>query len=104
VDGISGINDETDRSGMRIVIEIKKDANANVVLNRLYKNSQLQSSFSVNNIALVKGRPQLLNLKDMIRYFVDHRHEVVVRRTKFELAKAQKRAHPRRIDHRGEQH
>ncbi|MEI4896599.1 DNA gyrase subunit A, partial [Klebsiella pneumoniae] len=79
VDGISGINDETDRSGMRIVIEIKKDANANVVLNRLYKNSQLQSSFSVNNIALVKGRPQLLNLKDMIRYFVDHRHEVVVR-------------------------
>ncbi len=93
VDGISGINDETDRSGMRIVIEIKKDANANVVLNRLYKNSQLQSSFSVNNIALVKGRPQLLNLKDMIRYFVDHRHEVVVRRTKFELAKAQKRAH-----------
>lgn len=93
IDGISNINDETDRSGMRIVIDIKKDANANVVLNHLYKNSQLQYSFSVNNIALVNGRPQLLTLRDMIKYFVEHRHEVVVRRTKFELAKAQKRAH-----------
>lgn len=93
VEGISNINDESDRQGMRIVIEIKKEANAKVVLNRLFKNSQLQSSFSVNNIALVKGRPQLLTLKDMIHYFVEHRHEVVVRRTRHELAEAEKRAH-----------
>ncbi|MCR5298668.1 MAG: DNA gyrase subunit A [Paludibacteraceae bacterium] len=93
VEGISNINDESDRQGMRIVIDIKKEANAKVVLNRLFKNSQLQSSFSVNNIALVKGRPQLLTLKDMIHYFVEHRHEVVVRRTRFELAEAEKRAH-----------
>lgn len=93
VEGISNINDESDRDGMRIVIEIKRDANSNVVLNKLFKYSALQSSFSVNNIALVKGRPRTLNLKDLIHYFVDHRHEVVVRRTQFELAEAKKRAH-----------
>lgn len=93
IEGISHINDESDREGMRIVIDIKRDANSNVVLNKLYKMTALQSSFSVNNIALVNGRPRMLNLKDLIRYFVDHRHEVVVRRTKFELAEAQKRAH-----------
>ncbi len=93
IEGISNINDESDRDGMRIVIDIRKDANSNVVLNKLYKYSALQSSFSVNNIALVKGRPKMLNLKDMIRYFVEHRHDVVVRRTKYELAEAKKRAH-----------
>jgi DNA gyrase subunit A len=93
VEGISNINDESDRDGMRIVIEIKRDANSNVVLNKLFKYSALQSSFSVNNIALVKGRPRTLNLKDLIHYFVEHRHEVVVRRTQFELAEAEKRAH-----------
>ena len=93
IEGISHINDESDREGMRIVIDIKRDANSNVVLNKLYKMTALQSSFSVNNIALVNGRPRMLNLKDLIRYFVDHRHEVVVRRTKFELAEAQRRAH-----------
>ncbi|MBQ7163653.1 MAG: DNA gyrase subunit A [Bacteroidales bacterium] len=93
IEGISNINDETDRSGMRIVIDVKKDANANVVLNKLFKLTALQSSFSVNNIALVKGRPKLLNLKDLIHYFVEHRHEVVTRRTRFELAEAEKRAH-----------
>ena len=93
IDGISHINDESDREGMRIVIDIKRDANSGVVLNTLYKYTALQSSFSVNNIALVNGRPQLLNLKDLIKYFVDHRHDVVIRRTQFELAEAEKRAH-----------
>lgn len=93
IEGISNVNDETDRRGMRIVVDIKRDANANVVLNKLYKLTALQSSFSVNNIALVKGRPQLLNLKQMIEYFVEHRHEVVVRRTQFELRKAEEKAH-----------
>ncbi|MCL1942598.1 MAG: DNA gyrase subunit A [Candidatus Azobacteroides sp.] len=93
IEGISNVNDESDRSGMRIVVDVKRDANSNVVLNKLYKMTALQSSFSVNNIALVKGRPKLLNLKDLIRYFVDHRHEVVIRRTRFELNEAQKRAH-----------
>ncbi|WP_423127643.1 DNA gyrase subunit A [Gaoshiqia sp. Z1-71] len=93
IEGISNINDESDREGMRIVVDIKKDEISNVVLNKLYKYTQLQTSFSVNNIALVKGRPRLLNLKDLIRYFVDHRHEVVVRRTQYELEQAEKRAH-----------
>ena len=93
LDDISNINDESDRKGMRIVIDIKKDANANVVLNKLYKMTQLQSSFSVNNVALVKGRPHTLNLKEILQHFLDHRHEVVIRRTKFELKKAQDRAH-----------
>ena len=93
LDGISNINDESDRKGMRIVIDIKKDANANVVLNKLFKMTQLQSSFSVNNVALVKGRPQTLNLKEILQHFLDHRHDVVIRRTKFELKKAQDRAH-----------
>ncbi len=93
IDGISNINDESDRNGMRIVVDVKRDANANVVLNKLYRATALQSSFSINNIALVNGRPQMLNLKDLITHFVDHRHEVVVRRTKFELKKAEDRAH-----------
>jgi len=93
LEGISNINDESDRQGMRIVVDIKRDANANVVLNKLYKLTALQSSFSVNNIALVKGRPRTLNLKQMIGYFVDHRQEVVVRRTKYDLQKAEERAH-----------
>lgn len=93
IEGISNVNDESDRSGMRIVVDIKRDANANVVLNKLYKLTALQSSFSVNNIALVKGRPQMLNLRDMISLFVEHRHEVVIRRTKYDLARAQERAH-----------
>lgn len=93
LEGISAIRDESDRTGMRIVYEIKRDANASIVLNNLYKYTALQTSFSVNNIALVQGRPILLNLKDMIHHFVDHRHEVVVRRTRFELAEAEKRAH-----------
>ena len=93
LEGISNVNDESDRQGMRIVVDIKRDANANVVLNKLYKLTALQSSFSVNNIALVKGRPRLLNLKQMIELFVEHRHEVVVRRTKFDLNKAEERAH-----------
>jgi len=93
LEGISAIRDESDRTGMRIVYEIKRDANASIVLNNLYKYTALQTSFSVNNIALVQGRPIMLNLKDMIRHFVDHRHEVVVRRTRFELAEAEKRAH-----------
>ncbi len=93
LDGISYINDESDRTGMRIVIILKKDATANVVLNNLYKFSGLQTSFSVNNIALVKGRPKTLNTKDLIHYFVDHRHEVIIRRTKFDLEQAEKRAH-----------
>ena len=93
LEGISYINDESDRNGMRIVIILKKDASANVVLNNLYKYSSLQTSFSVNNIALVKGRPKTLNTKDLIHYFVKHRHEVVIRRTKFDLDQAEKRAH-----------
>ena len=93
IDGISHINDESDREGMRIVIDVKRDANSNVLLNKLYKMTALQSSFSVNNIALVHGRPRMLNLKDLIHYFVEHRHEVVIRRTKFELGEAEKRAH-----------
>ncbi|MEA4936212.1 MAG: DNA gyrase subunit A [Paludibacter sp.] len=93
IEGIAHINDESDREGMRIVIDIKRDANASVVLNKLYKFTALQSSFSVNNIALVNGRPRMLNLKDLIHHFVEHRHEVVIRRTRFELAEAEKRAH-----------
>lgn len=93
IDGISNINDESDKDGMRIVVDIKKDANSGVVLNRLFKLTALQSSFSVNNIALVKGRPRMLNLKDMLSLFVEHRHEVVIRRTKYRLAQAEKRAH-----------
>ena len=93
IDGIAYINDETTMKGVRIVIRLKKDANANVVLNMLYKYSPLQSSFSVNNVALVNGRPRTLNLKDLIKYFVRHRHDVIVRRTRFDLEKAQKRAH-----------
>ena len=93
IDGIAYINDETTMKGVRIVIRLKKDANANVVLNMLYKYSPLQSSFSVNNVALVNGRPRTLNLKQLIKYFVRHRHEVILRRTKFDLEKARKRAH-----------
>ena len=93
IDGISNIRDESDRKGMRIVYVLKRDAIPNIVLNKLFKHTSLQSSFSVNNIALVNGRPKLLNLKEMIVHFVDHRHEVVVRRTKFELKKAEDRAH-----------
>ncbi|MBL7890752.1 MAG: DNA gyrase subunit A [Bacteroidia bacterium] len=93
IEGISDIRDESDRDGMRIVYEIKRDAITNVVLNNLYKYTELQTSFSVNNIALVGGRPMMLNLRDMIVHFVDHRHDVVVRRTKYELAQAEKRAH-----------
>ena len=93
IEGISYINDETTMKGVRIVIRLKKDANANVVLNTLFKYTPLQSSFSVNNVALVKGRPRTLNLKDLIKYFVRHRHEVILRRTRFDLEKAQKRAH-----------
>ena len=93
IEGISAIRDESDRKGMRIVYVLKRDAIPNIVLNMLYKYTALQSSFSVNNIALVKGRPQLLNLKDMIHYFVEHRHEVVIRRSQFELNKAEERAH-----------
>ena len=93
IDGIANIRDESDRNGMRIVYILKRDAVPNVVLNTLYKYTQLQSSFSVNNIALVKGRPQMLNLKDLIHYFVEHRHDVVIRRTQYELRKAEERAH-----------
>ncbi len=93
IEGIANIRDESDRNGMRIVYILKRDATPNVVLNTLFKFTQLQSSFSVNNIALVKGRPQMLNLKDMIHYFIEHRHDVVTRRTQFELRKAEERAH-----------
>ncbi len=93
IEGISYINDESDRQGMRIVIILKQDAVASVVLNTLYKNTPLQSSFAVNNIALVNGRPQLLNLKDLIRHFVDHRHDVIIRRSRFDLQKAEERLH-----------
>jgi len=93
IEGISNVNDESDREGMRIVVDLKRDANANVVLNKLYKMTQLQASFSVNNVALVHGRPRLLNLKDLVKNFVEHRHEVVIRRTKYDLQKAKERAH-----------
>ncbi|WP_029285241.1 DNA gyrase subunit A [Pedobacter sp. R20-19] len=93
LEGISNIKDESNKDGIRIVYEIKRDANASIVLNNLYKYTALQTSFSVNNIALVKGRPQMLNLKDLIVHFVDHRHDVIVRRTKYELSEAEKRAH-----------
>ena len=93
LDGISNVNDESGRQGMRIVVDVKRDANANVILNKLYKMTAMQSSFSVNCIALVKGRPRLLSLKDCVRHFVEHRHDVTIRRTKFELKKAQDRAH-----------
>ncbi len=93
IEGISNVNDESDREGMRVVYDLKRDAMSNVVLNKLYKYTQLQTSFSVNNIALVNGRPKILNLKDLIRHFVDHRHEVVTRRTQYELEQAEKRAH-----------
>lgn len=93
IDGISNVNDESDKDGMRIVIDVKRDFNANVVLNKLYKMTALQTSFAVNCIALVKGRPRLLTLKDCIKYFVEHRQEVVIRRTQFDLRKAQERAH-----------
>lgn len=93
LEGIANANDESGRQGMRIVIDIKRDANANVILNKLFKMTALQSSFSVNNIALVKGRPRLLSLKECVKYFVEHRHDVTIRRTKFELKKAQDRAH-----------
>ena len=93
IDGISYVNDESDREGMRIVIDVKRDANASVVLNKLFKMTALQTSFGVNNIALVHGRPKMLNLKDLIKYFVEHRHDVVIRRTQYDLRKAQERAH-----------
>ena len=93
IDGISNVNDESDREGMRIVVDVKRDANASVVLNKLFKMTALQTSFSVNNIALVHGRPKTLSLKDCIRYFVEHRHDVVIRRTQFDLRKAKERAH-----------
>ena len=93
IEGISNVNDETDREGMRIVIDIKRDVNASVVLNKLYKMTMLQTSFGVNNVALVHGRPRLLNLKELIKYFVEHRHEVVIRRTRYDLRKAKERAH-----------
>jgi DNA gyrase subunit A len=93
IEGISDIRDESDRNGMRVVFELKRDAIPNVVLNKLYKYSALQSSFSINNICLVDGRPRLLNLRDMMVEFVNFRHEVVVRRTKFDLRKAEERAH-----------
>ncbi|MEC8759312.1 MAG: DNA gyrase subunit A, partial [Bacteroidota bacterium] len=93
IDGISEIRDESDRKGMRVVFDLKRDAIPNVVLNKLYKYTQLQTSFSVNNIALVKGRPQLLNLREMIFHYLEHRHDVIVRRTQFELRKAEERAH-----------
>ncbi len=93
IEGISDLRDESDRDGLRIVYDLKKDAVANVVLNNLYKYTALQSSFNVNNVALVKGRPQILNLKDIIKHFVEHRHDIIVRRTKFELDQAEKKAH-----------
>lgn len=93
IEGISNINDESDRQGMRIVIDVKKDQNPNVLLNKLYKMTELQSSFSVNNVCLVNGRPQTVNLKQILQHFLDHRHEVVIRRTRFQLKKALDRAH-----------
>ena len=100
IDGISYVNDESDREGMRIVIDVKRDANASVVLNKLFKMTALQTSFGVNNIALVHGRPKLLNLKDLIQLFVEHRHEVIIRRTQYDLRKSKRtRTHSGRSDH-----
>ncbi|MBP9637729.1 MAG: DNA topoisomerase 4 subunit A, partial [Bacteroidaceae bacterium] len=93
IEGISNVNDESDREGMRIVVDVKRDANANVLLNKLFKMTALQTSFSVNNIALVHGRPKLLNLREMVHYFIEHRHDVVIRRTQYDLRKARERAH-----------
>ena len=93
IEGISNVNDESGRDGMRVVYDLKRDAMSNVVLNKLYKYTALQTAFNVNNIALVNGRPKMLNLKELIRHFVEHRHEVVTRRTQFELDQAEKRAH-----------
>lgn len=93
IDGVTDLRDESNREGMRIVLDLRRDAVPNVILNQLYQQTQLQSAFNVNNIALVKGRPMMLNLKDLVKYFVDHRHEVVTRRTEFELREAEKRAH-----------
>jgi DNA gyrase subunit A len=93
IDGISNVNDESDLHGMRIVVDIKKDFNANVILNKLYKMTELQSSFSVNNVCLVKGRPKTVNLKELLQYFLEHRHEVVIRRSRFQLKKAKEREH-----------
>jgi len=93
IEGVANVNDESGRQGMRIVVDCKRDANANVLLNKLFKMTALQSSFSVNNIALVKGRPRLLSLKDCVKYFVEHRHDVTIRRTQYDLRKAQERAH-----------
>ena len=93
IDGITDLRDESDRDGIRVVYELRRDAIANVVLNNLYKYTSLQSSFSVNNVALVHGRPMTLNLKDQIVHYVNHRHEVVIRRTQYELREAEKRAH-----------
>ena len=93
LEGISNVNDETGRQGMRIVVDVKRDANANIILNKLFKMTALQSSFSVNCIALVNGRPRLLSLYDCVKYFVEHRHDVTIRRTKFDLNKAKERAH-----------
>lgn len=103
IEGISYINDESDRNGMRIIVILKHDAVASVVLNTLYKNTPLQTSFAVNNIAPVNGRPMMLNLLDLVQHFVEHRH-VIVRRTRFDLAKAEKRLHIRRPAHRAGQH
>ncbi len=104
IEGIADINDESDRHGMRIVIDIKKDFNPNVLLNKLYKMTELQSSFSVNNVCLVNGRPMLLNLKELLHYFLEHRHEVVIRRTQFDLKKAKERAHILEGHRRGDCH
>ena len=93
LDGIADIRDESDRKGLRIVYDLKKDAISNVVLNKLYQMTSLQSAFNVNNVALVNGKPKILNLKELIHYFVEHRHQVVVRRTQFDLDQAEKRAH-----------
>src|SRR5690606_28393886 len=93
LEGISYINDESDRNGMRVVIILKKDASSNVVLNNLYKLSSLQTSFNVNNVALVRGRPRILNLKELIDHFVKHRHQVIIRRSRYDLSQAEKRAH-----------
>ena len=93
IEGISDLRDESNREGIRVVFEIRRDAAANVVLNNLYKYSNLQTAFSVNNIALANGRPVVMNVRDIIAHFVDHRHEVIIRRTKYELSEAEKRAH-----------
>lgn len=105
VDGIANVNDESGRRGMRIVVDVKRDANANVLLNKLFKLTALQSSFSVNCIALVNGRPRLLSLKECVKYFVEHRHDVTIRRTQFELKKARGAcSYSRGLDHCLRQH